>query len=103
MELNQFPEVDEYSISGWIKWVSPARTEDWHIVARLALGSPPGVENIAKAGDRTLVIWKGNGFYHFATYKATGTENEINVNYWQNINYGDQLEFWTYVYFGYSR
>lgn len=28
------------------------------------------VENMNKAGDRTLAIWKGNGFYHFGTYKC---------------------------------
>jgi len=60
--------------------VNPPSTESWHLVARLAKGSPATVENAAKAGDRTLVIWKGSGFYHFATYKATGTENDINVN-----------------------
>ena len=61
------------------------------------------VGNHDKPGDRTLVIYMNNGYYHFATYN-TNNENTATNNLYTNINYDPiYLNSWTYIYFGYSR
>jgi hypothetical protein len=60
------------------------------------------VEDMNKPGDRTLSIWKGNGYYHFTTYSCHDTENDCDKNVWYNLPYGEFLQSWTYLYMGYS-
>ena len=36
----EYPEVQEYALSGWVKWVTAPGVTDWALVARLSMGSP---------------------------------------------------------------
>lgn len=45
--------------------------------------------NADKPGDRTLAVWKGAGFYQFATFTCGSAENDCNPNLIQNVEYGD--------------
>lgn len=38
--LLDYPEVEEYSISGWTRWVVVPGVDAWTLVARLAMGPP---------------------------------------------------------------
>lgn len=94
---------EEYSVSGWSRWVDPATIGPWHLLVRLAVIRPDTLENLSRAGDRTLAIWKGAGYFHFATY-TTNQENAVNANAVQNCDYDGYLHYsWFYVYFGYSK
>lgn len=88
-ELEEYPGVEEYSYSGWMKWSKPLVPMAWHIIARLSMEPKEKVENAVKIGDRTLSLWKGDGFYHFATYSCKDQENTVDVNVWFNLNYDD--------------
>ena len=93
----------EYSVSGWMRWVDPAKIEAWHVIFRLTDVHPDALSNLKNPGDRTLAAWKGTGFLHFATY-TNDQENNGNINVAQNVPYDNYLHYtWTYVYFGYSR
>lgn len=51
-------------------------------------------------------MWVGNsngGILHFATYTYANIFGGGTVNSVQNINYGNDLNKWHYIYFGYSR
>lgn len=57
-------------------------------------------------GDRDLAVWLGagdGGIYTFATYSYTDMVGSGNPNLYKNVRYGDQLERWQFIYFGYSR
>jgi len=46
--------------------------------------------NADKPGDRTLVVFKGAGFYRFATYTCSEiSENDCNPNLSEDVEYGD--------------
>lgn len=49
------------------------------MVARLSMEPLEKVDNSAKIGDRTLAIWKGDGYYQFAAYGCTDNENTCNL------------------------
>jgi len=38
--LLDYPEVEEYSISGWARWIVVPGVDNWTLVARLAMGPP---------------------------------------------------------------
>jgi hypothetical protein len=58
------PEVlrgkDQYSISGWARWIDPAKVEPWHRLYRV---QPYSKEDkytaFGKPADRTFGLWKG--------------------------------------------
>jgi len=52
-------------------------------------------------GDRTLVVWAGPGYFHFTTYDFcfNGCDN---WNVIQNIDYGNELTNWFFIYYSYS-
>lgn len=54
----------EYSVSGWARWQDPLKIGPWHLLFRMSHIRPAELENLTNYGDRTLVIWKGVGFYH---------------------------------------
>ena len=66
-------------------------------VARLTINENNA--DVTNLGDRTLAVFIGRGYYHFATYDLI--TNDVNVNY--NIDYETFLDNrWVYVYFGYK-
>ena len=60
---------EEYSVSGWAKYVDPA-PGPWNLVIRVSTNAPALLDNLAAPGDRTFGIWKGEGYYHFCTYTS---------------------------------
>jgi hypothetical protein len=62
--------VTSYSVSGWAKWKDPVKVSPWHILFRLTIVSLDKLTNLDHPGDRTLALFKGNGFYHFSTYSC---------------------------------
>jgi hypothetical protein len=53
-------------------------------------------KDATSAGDRTLAIWVGAGFYLFTTYTTD------NVNVYANVDYGMNLDGqWNFVYYCY--
>lgn len=50
-----------------------------------------------------MAAWVGNGYVHFASYSYDNLLGQGNVNLVNNINYGDYLTTWNFIYFGYSR
>jgi len=51
-------------------------------------------------GDRTLAVWIGDGYLHYATYNLNFPPNP---NLWNNIPYNEKnLERWFWIYYGYS-
>jgi hypothetical protein len=57
--------------------------------------------NISNLGDRTLAVWIGNGIIHFTTY-TFGLKSGHTVNSTKNVNYGDDLDSWFFIYYGYD-
>jgi hypothetical protein len=102
-ELTKYKGVQEYSVSGWAKWKDPAKVSPWHILFRLTVVNKEQLSNLDNPGDRTLALFKGNGFYHFSTYSCLDEENNFETNVVKNIDYESYLHFWTYFYFGYSK
>lgn len=56
---------------------------------------------MASAGDRTLTLWIGAGYFHFSTYTAE-LKGAYNPNVPQNVEYKTELNEWVWTYFGYS-
>jgi len=79
-EFEEYPEVEEYSVSGWVKWSNDPKAETWHLVVRLSMVSLEAVQDAEKPGDRTLAAWKGDGYYQFATFTCGTAENDCNPN-----------------------
>jgi hypothetical protein len=48
---------------------------DWMGLGRLTTNRNNG--DLTKLGDRTLGVWIGRGYYHFATYDVN--TNQVNV------------------------
>lgn len=69
----------EYAVSGWARWIDPPKIEAWHLLFRLSVLKKDQTENISKAGDRTLAVWKGAGYFHLTTYTCN-QENGWNIN-----------------------
>jgi hypothetical protein len=70
---------------------------DFMGVSRLTINENNG--DLTNLGDRTLAVFIGRGYYHFATYDLI--TNDVNVN--QNIDYDTFLDNrWVYIYFGYK-
>lgn len=69
--FEEFDGVSEYSVSGWAKWVDPGKTNPWNTLFRLSVVRNEEITNLNNPGDRTLLLLKGNGYYHFSTYSCT--------------------------------
>jgi hypothetical protein len=93
--------MGEYGFGFWSRWsrTSPRYLfpkAPWHSLARFTVNRKHGDINLR---DRTLAVWVGAGFYHFATYSLPDTSNLA-----KNLPYDDALEgWWNYLYFGYSK
>lgn len=92
--------VSEYGYGFWTRW---SRTypkylfpkQPWHNVARFTTNRHHGDAGFA---DRTLALWIGVGYYHFATYTIP-FENRAG-----NIPYGQSFEgYWNYIYYCYKK
>jgi hypothetical protein len=94
--------VDEYAVSGWAKWVNPAKVQAWNLLFRLTTTGADTLTNTKNPGDRTLLVNKNPEAYHFSTYSCQDEENTCAPNVVQTVPFGEQLPYWTYFYFGYS-
>ena len=68
--FEEFDGVSEYSVSGWAKWVDTDKINPWNSLFRLSVVRSKQITNLNNPGDRTLLLLKGNGFYHFSTYSC---------------------------------
>ena len=58
---------EEYSVSGWAKFVDPA-PGPWNTLVKVSTNPIEKQKNFL--GDATFGIWKGEGFHHFCTYTS---------------------------------
>jgi hypothetical protein len=98
---DSFP--DEYSVSGWFKWVGDYKGA-WHLVFRFTTNDKPDNQDASRLGDRTLTIFANNGqFYHCPTYTYVNMNAGGNANSVQNLAHQGLNVQWHFVYFGYSK
>lgn len=99
--------AQEYSVSGWFKWVHPSEQNIWHTAFRLTINPQSVNENVQLLGDRDLAVFVGDSqvdnILAFTTYTYTDLNGRGNPNYWQAVPYENDLTSWHYIYFGYSR
>jgi len=66
--LEKYDCRTEYSVSGWVRWVSAEQLVPWNLIVRLSILSE--ATDSRNPGDRTLAIFKGVNSFHFATYSC---------------------------------
>nr|AWX67867.1 carboxy-terminal crystallin fold protein [Philasterides dicentrarchi] len=93
--------VQEYAVYGWVKWDFIQGKQPWHNIYRFSGMKEGMIQNMSKIGDRDLVCWVGNGYLHFSTY-SFNWHGGHNVNAYQNVNYGQDLNNWFFIYQGHS-
>ncbi|KAM3129163.1 hypothetical protein pb186bvf_018718 [Paramecium bursaria] len=100
-----FPQ--EYSVSGWFKWIPPTVRSSWHTAFRLTLFNADQNKNHQQLGDRDLALFYGDStkdnILAFTTYNYTDQFGGGNPTLWQGIPQENDITAWHYIYFGYSR
>lgn len=100
-EVVEYPFANEYSISGWFRWVAPKKMQRYHAVFRMTTESDN--KDVRRLGDRDLAAFIGSqGEYVFATYYYDDLLGNGNANSAQTIKHQDVHYVWHFLYFGYT-
>jgi hypothetical protein len=67
-EYDEFAGVNEYAVSGWLKFPSEFAQQNWHSIFRLTINPPEIQKDLQLAGDRTLALFMSKQDYHYTTY-----------------------------------
>ncbi|CAD8143475.1 unnamed protein product [Paramecium octaurelia] len=91
-------EAREYGIQLWFRWFKlPVKTQQ--LIYRFTSSNPDSLGDAQKIGDRTLALFHTDGI-EFSTYNLNPLS--LQDTYEAKIP-SQQLEVWTFVYFGYSK
>ncbi|CAD8140464.1 unnamed protein product [Paramecium pentaurelia] len=88
----------EYSIQLWFRWFKQT-VKTQQLIYRFTSTNPDSLGDAQKIGDRTLALFHTDGI-EFSTYSLNPLS--LSNSYEAKIP-SQQLEVWTFVYFGYSK
>jgi hypothetical protein len=97
-EIKETEGKEEYSISGWAKWIDMPSIGPWYVLYKVTYYDYGELTNPNIPGSKVFSCHKAYGFYHFNTYTAD-MENGGIWSVVKNVDYDMTLHRnWVYFY-----
>lgn len=101
-EASKFRGASQYAIYGWARWTEIAIRETQHSLFRVTTNTPSNQGNADSSGDRTLACFITTDSLRFSTYSFQEQGGD-DWNIIKDIPFGEDLNSWFFVYFGYDK